>query len=360
MLATSAFLTACGGGDSSDGIKDYPARTISGTAATGAPIANAELIFKCSGETASSIYTYFATTDSNGHYSKRVDAAYPPCVISVEFADNNGINQSLSSYAKELPTDTTANITPLTNAVLSATLGASTSTYTISSSSDTLSKLQTNLIEGKDQTAWETLKRNLIARGLDTSAITGHPVTDFFSADAASLGKGYDKILDNLKLKNLEAPLLYQLAGGMNRFETLAQTNDTEVIDQLTGLVWQRCVVGKVWNGTTCSGTATRIFWTEVPQLIATRPASVVSGAQPWRLPTYNELAALQDGSVGASPYIVDKTWFPATPAYWTWTSSPPKNPGPTLVARVIGFQNKTLGSAVGETTDQLNLRLVR
>lgn len=359
LLVTCA-LAGCGGGNSNDGVKSYPVLTISGTAATGSPIANAPLTFKCLNETGTLLYTYFDTTDVNGAYTKRVDAASAPCVISVEFTDENGTNQMLSSYAKQLSANTVANLTPLTSAVLSSMLGSATSTYTVTSENDTLSKLKTAFEENKDKTSWDLLNQNIVSRGIDTSAITGHPVSDYFSADSAHLGVGYDKLLDDLIQINLDVPQLYLLAGGIHRFQAVANTQDAEVLDSLTGLIWQRCVVGKSWNGTTCSDTETRLYWSEIPQTLASMPISTANDAKPWRLPTYSELATLHDGSTTTAPYIVDKTWFPATTSYWTWSSTAPLTPGSLALARIIGFQRRALGTFAGETTDKLVMRLVR
>ena len=353
-------LIACGGGNSNDGIKSYPTVTIKGTAATGAPIANAPLTLKCAGSTASDVYTYFDTTDANGTYSKRVDAASAPCVISVDYNDSNGASQTLSSYAEALSSNTVANITPLTNAVLSAMMGTLTSTYTVASGNDTLKNLQTALQQDKDQVAWSALKGNLTSRGIDTNVITGDPVSDSFSADPSHIGQGYDKLLDDIKLLRLESPQLYQLAGGVNRFETVALTNNAEVEDKLTGLIWQRCVVGKVWNGTTCSGSSRVLYWSELPQLVADTSLSPAVNAKPWRLPTYTELLSLHGGPA-PSPYIVDKTWFPAASAYWTWTSTLKFDPTyPNSIAMIVNFNFSAPGYYFGETTDRLVARLVR
>lgn len=353
-------MTACGGGGDGGEIKSYPSLTINGTAATGAPIANAPLILNCAGEVSGTYYTYFDNTDADGAYSKRVDAALAPCIISVTFTDSDGTTQTLSTFAKELTNQTTANITPLTNAMLSATMGTPTSVYSMTTGSTTLSKLATATSQGLDRVAWDTLNSNLRKRGLNTSAIQISPISDYFSADAAHLSQGYDKLLDDLKTINLSSSQLYQYAGGVNQFEAVALTNDSEVHDKLTGLIWKRCVEGKVWDGTTCSGTQALYYWSELPQLIANMPRSSAIDAKPWRLPTYKELATLHDGSASARPYVIDKKWFPATASNWTWTSTPPTTTGPTLMAKVIGFQKNVIGNYVGESTDQLVTRLVR
>lgn len=360
-LLVAVMLEACGSGDSNDGRKIYPQQTISGTAATGAPVANGQLTLKCAGEATNTILTYYEVTDENGAYSKSIDAAFAPCVISIDFTDNSGDSQTLSSYAKNLSSNTIANITPLTDAVLSSMMSTPLSTHTLTlGGKNRLNTLKTALEEGKEQTVWQVLKNNLNIKGLDTSVIEEHPVSDIFSADATHIGQGYDKLLDDLKIRNLEAPQLYQLAGGGDRFESIAQTNDTEVHDKLTGLIWQRCVVGKFWNGSTCAGTQTLMYWVDLPQLLSSTPVSPAPDAKAWRLPTLRELASLHDSYATRSPYIVDKAWFPATPAYWTWTVTPPVTQGPTVQAKIIGFQRSTIGSFAGENTDQLVVRLVR
>lgn len=359
-LFVTSVITACGGGNSEDGIKSYPTLTISGTAATGAPIANAPLIMKCAGIAANTVYTYFDTTDTNGAYSKRVDAASAPCIISVDYNDSDGTSQTMSSYVETLSSNTVANITPLTDAVLSAMMGTLTSTYIVASDNDVLNTLQTALQQNKDQVAWNILKGNLASRRLNTSVITGDPVSDTFSADPSHIGQGYDKLLDDIKLSGITSPQLYQFAGGVNRFETVSLTNDSEVHDKLTGLVWQRCVVGKTWNGTTCSGAPRRLYWSELQQVVASTTLSPAENARPWRLPTYTELLSLHGGPA-PSPYIVDKTWFPATSAYWTWTSTPKFDPTyPNSVAMVVNFNYNPPGTYWGETTDSLVVRLVR
>lgn len=360
LIALSLSLSSCGGGGGDDGYKSYPQLTISGTAAIGAPIANTPLTIKCVGSTATPIYTYYDTTDVNGAYSKRVDAASAPCVITIQFTDSSNTQQSLSSYTKTLSVNTVANITPLSNTMLSVMMGAQTSTYSVNSITNVLSDLKTALEKNSDQTAWTKLKVQLSSRGIDTSAIPNHPVTDAFSADPNNVHQGHDKLLDDLVLNRLLSPQLYQLAGGPVRFEAVAQTNEAEVLDKITGLVWQRCVVGMVWNGSTCTGTYTPSYWDDFAQIIASQPASLATGASSWRVPTYNELVSLHDATVSAPPYIVDQIWFPATPATWTWTSSPPNDTRAHIRAPIIGFHRTQAIGYLGSNTNRLVIRLVR
>jgi hypothetical protein len=55
------------------------------------------------------------------------------------------------------------------------------------------------------------------------------------------------------------------------------------ILDKATNLVWQRCSVSQVWNGTTCTGTAEKFHFEKVDKLTT----------EGWRVPTVRELASL-------------------------------------------------------------------
>lgn len=359
LLLISLCVTSCGG--SNDGIKIYPPLTISGTAATGSPIANAPLTFKCMGGTNYPIQTYYDSTDVNGAYSKRVDAANAPCVITVKYVNNLNATVELSSYVKTLTNNSIANITPLTDTLLKVMMSRSISTSTVDSKQLVLNELKAALSENKDFTAWATLKANLRELGFDTSVINTDPVTDTLTADPTHIHQGHDGLLDDLTLYGMLISQLYQLAGGQNRFESVAQTNDSEVLDKITGLVWQRCVIGMVWNGTTCTGQPDRKYWQELSQLTAAQPLSPAPNATPWRVPTLSDLKTLHDISAPTAPYIADTSWFPETPAEWTWSLTEQTLPAyPSVVSWLLGFHYTWFPYASGENTDQLVVRLVR
>lgn len=62
---------------------------------------------------------------------------------------------------------------------------------------------------------------------------------------------------------------------------------DSEVRDKVTGLVWQRCVVGIAWNGTTCTGTASSLTWVNALDAARTATASTAPNATAWRVPNH-------------------------------------------------------------------------
>lgn len=82
-----------------------------------------------------------------------------------------------------------------------------------------------------------------------------------------------------------------------------------------TGLIWQRCVRGQNWTGSTCSGTAIAYTWEE-----AMAVTDGTGGFGDWRLPTQKELLTLVDYTLN-SPAI-NRDWFPNSPAGAFWSAT--------------------------------------
>ena len=92
---------------------------------------------------------------------------------------------------------------------------------------------------------------------------------------------------------------------------------DGTVTHKCTGLVWQRCSVGQTWNGTSCTGTATRYTYDEA---IALKDS--FAGNSDWRLPNANELHSIVEYS-SYNPAI-NTSLFPNTPINsYFWSASP-------------------------------------
>ena len=89
---------------------------------------------------------------------------------------------------------------------------------------------------------------------------------------------------------------------------------DGTVMDNYSGLIWQRCSRGQN-NDSSCSGTATTANWATAESYCS----GLSLAGKTWRLPTLNELADLVDYSA-ASPAI-NTTNFPATVANYYWSS---------------------------------------
>jgi len=93
-------------------------------------------------------------------------------------------------------------------------------------------------------------------------------------------------------------------------------TNGAEVTDKKTGLIWQRCAVGMVYNGSTCSGAA-RMFTNE-DMLLFVKSESVRTGIA-WRLPYTSEYFSIADREFNPT---INPILFPNTPfdAFWSAT----------------------------------------
>jgi Protein of unknown function (DUF1566) len=109
-----------------------------------------------------------------------------------------------------------------------------------------------------------------------------------------------------------------------SRYEAVAGATPagSEVRDKVTGLVWQRCVQGMAWSGSTCTGMANTHTWVQALDLARTATASTAAADTAWRLPNHAELFSLAERACYGP--AINATWFPGTPTSnsWTWSSS--------------------------------------
>lgn len=89
--------------------------------------------------------------------------------------------------------------------------------------------------------------------------------------------------------------------------------NGSIVLDTVTGLEWQRCVLGMDWNNQTCEGFATYHTWHS-----ALLTAEEMGNG--WRVPNRNELESIVE-RCRINPSINIHA-FPNTPNDVFWTSS--------------------------------------
>lgn len=104
-----------------------------------------------------------------------------------------------------------------------------------------------------------------------------------------------------------------------SRYELVVGSGGSEVLDKKTGLVWQRCSLGQIWSGTTCTGTLSIHTWTD-----ALAKAKAVGKG--YRLPNIKELNSLTEKACYNSS--INDTFFPNTVFSTTgsrlyWSSSP-------------------------------------
>ncbi|MCJ8314994.1 MAG: DUF1566 domain-containing protein [Saccharospirillaceae bacterium] len=94
--------------------------------------------------------------------------------------------------------------------------------------------------------------------------------------------------------------------------------NDDLVIDTQTGLMWIRCSLGQMWDGNSCTGTATTYNW---QQALNAADTHSFAGFSDWRVPNLKELESLVEPAC-YSPAI-NQSIFPNTNSTFYWSSSP-------------------------------------
>ena len=118
------------------------------------------------------------------------------------------------------------------------------------------------------------------------------------------------------------AGLLCTLA--LPAWAAFTDNGDGTITDTTTGLMWDKCSRGQVWDNTTPPGTCTGapgIFTWEgalVEATVANTPSH--RNFTDWRLPNRTELESLVKSD--ASAPAIDGTVFPATASAWYWTST--------------------------------------
>jgi len=93
-----------------------------------------------------------------------------------------------------------------------------------------------------------------------------------------------------------------------------------EAKDNLSELIWARCVVGQTWNGINCVGAPKKLTWQE-----ALLEAQTLNGSgDGWRVPDIKELNTIIDRQCAFPP--VNLVIFPDTPTSQDnglWSSTP-------------------------------------
>lgn len=91
--------------------------------------------------------------------------------------------------------------------------------------------------------------------------------------------------------------------------------SDGTVTDTHCGLMWMRCSIGQVWDGSTCIGKASGHTWDN-----ANRLKYSFAEYDDWRLPSIDELNNIQ--SSDRVNLAANKLAFPCTPNAYFWSST--------------------------------------
>jgi uncharacterized caspase-like protein len=141
---------------------------------------------------------------------------------------------------------------------------------------------------------------------------------------------------------------------GWSRINGRFLTKGDEVFDEKTRLVWKRCAEGMRWSGRACEGVALRLGWSTA--LAKSQEIARAEGIN-WRLPERDELMSLVDRSVSSAK--LDPSAFPATPAFFFWTTTQ-LWPGSavSIAITAVNFENGYDGQMA--TSSPMHIRLVR
>ena len=164
------------------------------------------------------------------------------------------------------------------------------------------------------------------------------------------------KVTSILSALLLVVPISQSIAGCYGRTDARAQTRFVlrggEAFDTKTGLIWQRCSLGRTWDGRHgCAGEMMSVGLDEAN-------TKAQEFGRNWRVPFGQELESIIDRSCG-SP-VVDVSVFPdlrnvedGEADYWTTS--------PVGMANLYYFFDFITGQADGHTRGfQLAVRLVR
>ncbi len=112
--AVALLVAGCGGGGGGSSLQ------LSGTAATGAALADAQVEVQCAQGEGS------ATTNATGGYTVNVGSGQLPCLVQVKGTTAGGVEVTLHSIADEAGPGgvITANVTPVTEMIVAYLLGA--------------------------------------------------------------------------------------------------------------------------------------------------------------------------------------------------------------------------------------------
>ena len=208
LPAATAVLVACGGGGGSAGIFDNTTATaLSGTAATGAPIANAKVyVMDSAGKVPTgqdeASGTALVTTDANGKYtltSSMLSGLTGPFMVRVvgQMLTESGDMGPAVFHAVALGAGTTTvNVTPLTEAHAALSLGTQpalaygSSTALQSVTAATLSEANTNLASALGSVADFSTSPNFVGDELDATP----------GAAGTSNARKHDATLDQLSV----------------------------------------------------------------------------------------------------------------------------------------------------------------
>ncbi|MES2354529.1 MAG: carboxypeptidase-like regulatory domain-containing protein [Pseudomonadota bacterium] len=190
LSSVALALSACGGGGGGGGsdngnIAEEPAGPlVSGTVASGAPVAGAKItVVGANGQTKT------ATADANGNYAVSLGQLTAPLVFKAQgrVADGTEVYVSVHPTAEA----TNVNITPLTNAIAATLASTGKPIDLFNNISTEKGSITPEKIAASESAVRGTLQNLMTALGVSTDF---NLINGVFSAN----GTGFDRVLDNI------------------------------------------------------------------------------------------------------------------------------------------------------------------
>ena len=128
------------------------------------------------------------------------------------------------------------------------------------------------------------------------------------------------------------------------------------VVDNMTGLMWDRCPFGVAWDNvnSSCGSSPSQYTWAAA----LSQAAGSYLGYSDWRLPNVKELASLVEhkcGSILSGSQAINATIFPDTPSTSFWSSTYSNDPYSFALKSTDGMV-----VPIDRATATLAVRLVR
>jgi hypothetical protein len=189
-LAT-ALMAACGGGggggDGGGGGGGGTSLSLSGTAATGAAIANRPVEVRCAAGTGS------ANSGADGAYTVTIAAGQLPCVLRVTAANGT----VLHSVAVGSGSTARANLTPATQLIVARLAAADPAGYYTAFGSASAAALTAAVVTAAQTAVVDTLR----AGGVDFGAVADLVAGTLRAQNGGTTGNAYDQLLDALNAR---------------------------------------------------------------------------------------------------------------------------------------------------------------
>ncbi|WP_295955057.1 bifunctional metallophosphatase/5'-nucleotidase [Rhodoferax sp.] len=208
MALSALVLAGCAGDGDSNGVN------IQGVAATGAAMANASVVAKCTAGTAS------GKTAVNGSYALFVPNGAFPCAIEV----SDG-SRKLHSVANSSTLSAVAHATPLTEQLVGQ-LSADTAAFFDGYSATTAASLSPSTLKAAQDAVFASLAANGLAV---PSSLTNLLEGALVAKTSAQAGNDYDQFLDTVAAKPVNVKMI-ALNDFHGNIEPTSETNGGSVV----------------------------------------------------------------------------------------------------------------------------------